>query len=199
MMRVEAQLTDQQVESRRASLTARPLVLRSSGLFLQYWLDISGRFILPKRDDVDPARIVPVLPHITIHQVDSDGQSIFKLAGTGHFEMAGKEITNSRYLDYVAPERRSEARERFRNLISRPCGLVCRLLYLSGANVEHQAESLGLPMIGRSGVVDTVFFVTEKLPEDRRRLSSKDGLTAVEAVDVAYLDLGAGIPAPTAP
>ncbi len=183
-------------ESRRAALMGRGYALPTLPLVLDHWLEIAGTSLLPCRDDVDPARIVKALPYITIHQIDGDGNSVFRLAGTRHFDMVGKEITDSNYLDYVAPERRDEARQRFRTVVGCPCGLYCRLQYLSPAGVERQAESLGLPLVGRSGEIDTILFVTEELPGPARWRDPNAPITHLEPLDVTYLDIGAGIAAP---
>ncbi|WP_340119026.1 PAS domain-containing protein [Pelagibius sp. 7325] len=64
--------------------------------FCAYWWRLAQqRGGIPLRDDIDPARLLPLLPHIFIvEKIKDTGRFFFRLSGTGIREIMGSENTN---------------------------------------------------------------------------------------------------------
>ena len=184
-------LSDSETRARREALLAVPFRNRNSLSVMAHWLEIAGSALVPTRDAIDPARLVSALPFLTIHQVEGPQRSIVRLAGTGVYDALGHEITGRNYFDMVAAERREQADRRIQAVIGHPCGLLSRLLYTVKSGTPAQSESLGLPLVGRGGAVDMILFTNQRLPPDTPPPKPVKG---VDAVDLVYLDIGAGCP-----
>lgn len=187
-------LTDQEAEARRRSLSNLPIVLDTTELLLKHWLDAARNILLPSRDNIDPSQLMAALPFIIIHQFEAPGRSIIRLAGTSIYESLGRELTGTNYFDLVEPNRREQASRRLETVLRHPCGLLSRIPYMLKSGAQGESESLGLPLIGRSGAIDTIIFINQRLPPERVTGARPDDAQGVDAVDASYVDIGAGIP-----
>lgn len=67
-----------------------PIIAR----FLTYWTEKCGTRAYPDRADILPADIVPLLPHISIHEVVDGGKDFrARIFGTAIVELVGEERT----------------------------------------------------------------------------------------------------------
>jgi hypothetical protein len=183
------------VKARAASLSQAPITMRKSALLLDHWLDIAGADLVPHRDLLDPTRIAYALPNVVIHQVETAERVTIRLAGTAFYDVYGRELTGTNYLDLVAPERRAQAYGRLRAVVDHPCALFTELIYASKAGVFGRAESLGLPLVGRNGTVDTIIYVNERLPIEPDPYRPAPEIETVDTLQAVFLDVGAGVPA----
>ena len=74
-----------------------------------YWTELSGARggALPRRSDIDPARIARQLPFISIFQRGTCGRHHIRLAGTGFWNFYHTEITGAAVDDLPIGEARS--------------------------------------------------------------------------------------------
>lgn len=187
-------LTEAALKARAKSLSHAPTALGKSALLLDHWLDIAGADLVPHRDSLDPTRIPGALPNVVIHQIESADRIMIRLAGTAFYDVYGRELTGTNYLDLVAPNRRAQAYDRIRTVVDHPCALFTELAFTARAGVFGRAESLGLPLIGRNGVIDTIIYVNERLPMDLNPFHPNPAIETVDTLQAEFLDLGAGVP-----
>ncbi|HEY4345228.1 MAG TPA: PAS domain-containing protein [Parvibaculum sp.] len=89
-----------------------------------YWEKKRGNRALPDRSDIDPADIVPLLPHITISEV-LDGGADFRIRifGTALVELIGEERTGKRLSEFGTdcnpPTKAERVRARWMDITTR--------------------------------------------------------------------------------
>jgi hypothetical protein len=67
---------------------------------LDYWFRKRAGRLAPRRADIDPADIAPLLPRVMLVDVSTDPIDFrFRLAGTGLFKIHGEELTKKRAQD----------------------------------------------------------------------------------------------------
>lgn len=190
------ELSEDQAGERRHRLSTLPLRSAKSALLLQHWLDIADRSLVPDRASLDPARMVPALPNMVLHQFVASDRIIIRLAGTEFYNAYGRELTGTNYLDLVAPERRERAQTNLAAVIDQPSGLVTTLLYITKGGNVGKAESLGLPLRGPEGRIDMAVYTNDELPSDARWNAHIKAIGSLDVELIDYIDIGAGLPAP---
>jgi hypothetical protein len=126
-----------------------------------YWKQLQLNEVVPRRVDFNPAEVSTILPGIMILEVVSAEKIIVRLAGTGHTEVFGREITGMNFLDFWLPGLRSEAGKVLMTMVSEPCGLLVRIIGITEQNVEVSSVSVGFPLIGRNNQCDMLVFHTD--------------------------------------
>ena len=115
-------------------------------VLLDAWLAWRGTHLLPHHDDIDPIGIGAILPQISILEVSTPDLMQFRLAGTGHRDIFGFELTGQNVLDITPPKLRGQRSHRLWAAATQPCGyhLEIRLTYSHG--IADTFESLALPL-----------------------------------------------------
>jgi hypothetical protein len=110
------------------------------------WSRLRGQRLMPRRSDLDPATLKPILPYMNILEVRARDQLIYRLAGTAIRDMIGTELTGRNLLDLTGPNDRRVRSWRCWNAATRPCGCHynINLAYPGGATNLH--EGLLLPI-----------------------------------------------------
>lgn len=78
----------------------------------EYWLKIKGDRLIPSREDINPAEITSVLPHITLVRVEMPSRRYkLTLVGSENVKAVGADMTG-KYLDEI-PLLKKYAKERY--------------------------------------------------------------------------------------
>jgi len=125
----------------------------------RYWLDIKGQRRMPSRADLKPAEIMPLLPYISLVNVEHDsGRYKIRLVGTETVKAMGVDLTG-RYLDEL-PDIEKFLRDRYDWMVreKRPYLYEDRLNW-AGKNY-YNFHSLGLPLSRNDEDVDILMYAT---------------------------------------
>lgn len=96
---------------------------------LDYWSRKRAGRLAPKRADIDPAEIAPLLPRVILVDVSADPLDFrFRLAGTGLFRIHGAELTNKRALDLEPAAYGALIHRLYCDALARRAPMVHRLL-----------------------------------------------------------------------
>lgn len=122
----------------------------------KYWLKIKGSKALPSRDDINPADITSVLPHITLVRVEEDGRYKLTLVGSENVKVAEEDVTG-KYLDEI-PKLHKYAKERYDWVVQnkRPYIYQGDLMWSEKNFLDYSI--IGLPLSNDNEQVDGIMF-----------------------------------------
>lgn len=184
-------------------MTSMPSVLQDAPeacrLLFRHWDDIRGTALVPRRSQLDPAKLIPILPVLQIVEVQSPGMLRCKLVGTGLRNMFGFEFTGRNYLELAPPGGRRIRAFRHWAGVRRPCGSLFSggVRYPSGAIAP--VVGIGLPLLpDQEDAAGLVLSVTAQVTE-RGWINERSCETIGMPAHFEFLDIGAGIPDSTLP
>lgn len=122
-----------------------------------YWLSMKGERSMPSRDDLNPTDIVPLLPHISLIDVEKEsGRYKMRLIGTETVKAMGIDITG-KYLDEL-PHIEGILKENYDWLVAekRPYLNFDKLKWSNKSYLEYYA--LGLPLSANNTDVNILMF-----------------------------------------
>lgn len=170
-----------------------PVLEPSSQALLDHWLKIRGDNLVPLRSDLRPLDIHALLPCLMLLEYCSPDRLVCRLAGTGIVDRMGVEFTGTNLFDTVIPKQLVMARYRFNAVRTHPCGLVLHTQMQSKYRALFVAELIYLPLRDRQGEITQLVCSVSVLQRDARGTAS-DEHRAMKAFEVAFLDIGAGVP-----
>ena len=77
----------------------------TSRILYNYWNDVRGDRLAPKRFEIEPGRIAGILSETFILEDEGDGHFPFRLAGTRICECFGAELRATDFLDLLGDRR----------------------------------------------------------------------------------------------
>lgn len=174
-----------------------PFRTAGSRILADAWLDFAGDRVTPARRDIDPSRLVEVLPNIVILQYAEPDTIRFRLAGTDFFTTFDREVTGQSYLDVIPPDQREATRRRLFTTVRHPCGLLAVLGKAGSERDRDRLESFGLPLRNDAGDIEFTIHHADYLEpvRDIERIS----MAQVRAAAAAWVDIGRGVPGESAP
>lgn len=186
------ELDNNQVNARRERLMALPFRTSGARVLAEAWLDFAGDRLAPARTDIDPARLVEVLPNIVILEYRPPSEILFRLAGTDFFTTFDREVTGESYLDVIETDQRDATRRRLYSLVEYPCGLIAILGRRADDEDRMKLESFGLPVRNSEGRIAFTLHHADYLEtvEDIRRISMNE----LRALQAQWVDIGRGAP-----
>lgn len=166
---------------------------------LDYWRALPRDGLVPGKSDLNPARILPLLPHIVMLELESREMFRLTLVGTEHGIRCGEEMTGGNYLDRVNPATKSHTVERMWQTIAHPVGSLYTYDEVARSGRRARIESLHLPLADEAGRPRYIVALAKEMNAEGYELNplSEHTYTA-KVVSHRYLDIGAGVPDPTA-
>jgi len=122
----------------------------NSTSLLTYWNSRRGQRPYPLRNEIEPADIARLLPHILIGETVSDTVRRVRLAGTSLCALAGKELKGAEISNLWLPDNRRNA-SGILGAVSDGLPAVLTMDGLSESGRVLQAEALFLPLGGPDG------------------------------------------------
>ena len=106
---------------------------------------------LPRRDALDPAKIVDILPNFALMERTDPATILVRLIGTASVNRIGFDPTGRNILDIHVYSNRERLRRQLSLLLDRPCGqiIAVRQTYTSGRDLD--LDICRLPLADRSG------------------------------------------------
>lgn len=174
----------------------KPLTSAENRRLLEAWCRWRGDRLLPRRADLDLGDIKPLLPMVTLQAWHSRLDVRFTVVGTRVRELIGAELTGANYIDLAPPEHREVRAARIEAMVTQPCGSLFTYHHRFANGLVAQAETLSFPVDadrpGRPRMILTYSAATA--PRYAPPPDPKRPLAVME--DYAFVDIGAGLPAP---
>lgn len=113
----------------------------------RYWQRKRGGRHMPRRLDIDPSEVVPLLPNLQITElVDGGARVRYRLIGTAIVATYGAELTG-KFLDEVfTGDRLRSHEENYRIVCREKCPLLVSSHYVSRAAIELFCHRLIMPL-----------------------------------------------------
>lgn len=179
-----------------AVILPKPLTSAENRRLLEAWCRWRGDRLLPRRADMDLGDIKPLLPMVTLQAWHSRLDVRFTVVGTRVREMIGAELTGANYIDLAPPEHREIRAARIEAMVTRPCGSLFTYHHRFANGLLALAETLSFPIEadrpGRPRMILT--YSAAATPRYAPPADPKRPLAVME--DYAFVDIGAGLPAP---
>jgi len=128
----------------------------------EYWLALARQAGgLPSIQSFDPLRLPQVLSNIWILEVaPENGRFRMRLAGEDINAVYGRSIAGHYFAEVFSPHEVDLIVERYRRALSEPVIFTARGAVYAAAGRLTEGERIGLPMLGREGVTNTLLGAT---------------------------------------
>ncbi len=114
---------------------------------LDYWETVRGDRTMPRRRDIDPTELRPVLPYLQITEVVSGGSSFrYRLVGTAIVEAFGAKFTGKFVDELVTEARDGFVHACYRAVCASRRPAFARSRYVTTTNIDLCANRVPLPL-----------------------------------------------------
>lgn len=163
--------------------------------FAEAWGRWRGNAVAPRRADIRLEEIARWLPLLSVLEIRSREEQVFRLVGTKINEARGRELTGctleelSRPEDWPARSRVNEA------MAAQPCGITFRALFRYSFGEDAVSEYLCLPVYANDPAAPVqLFTIRQPLRDVALQLPQLNPETNPVGDDNRFVDLGAGVP-----
>jgi hypothetical protein len=165
-------------------------------LLLDHWNSLPKHDLIPRRADLDPAKLRPLLGFLILAELNLKGELRLRLVGTNHVYRWGRDLTGGDYLQLLPAADRPLALARARLVLEHPCGCLGRCVeeYSSGAAVT--LEFLRLPMRDEQDKATRLIIYAREIAPPLGQVNRGRGVGVRELPGVRFIDIGNGVPAP---
>ncbi|MEQ8816441.1 MAG: PAS domain-containing protein [Thalassobaculum sp.] len=163
--------------------------------FVQAWLRWRGDATVPRRGQIALSDIARHLHWLSVLEVRSAEEMIFRLVGTAINASRGRELTGTSLKDLSRPE--DWPRRSLINLAlaGRPCGLYFRVLFEYSVGGPVFSEYVCLPVFAdEEGAPPQLFTIRQPVENVALKLPQLDPAYNRVGDDNRFVDLGAGVP-----
>lgn len=147
------------------------------------------------KPDLSMRKLALCMPNITLMEVRSDANVIYRIAGDNVVARLGLNPTGHNFIDFIPEAERKPTAVANRHCLTRPCGiyLVYENDYSSGRRMI--SESLILPL-RKSADEDANLLIGLHVHHEASGLSCDPGETHLmtNLLVSSYIDIGAGVP-----
>jgi hypothetical protein len=163
-------------------------------LLLDYWYEQRGSEPLPRRGQIDPARLQPILPFITISELVSRQIVRVRLAGTGMRDLLGFELTGRNYLDLTPPAQRRTRSWRIWSAACQPCGSRYSGTLLYSTQASETYHGISLPVLSDQPDQPMQAISVLLVAAGRRWYGQSSDPAIGLSEDFGFIDVGYGVP-----
>lgn len=164
--------------------------------FVHAWLSWRGDAVAPRRGQLALDEIARHLRWLSVLEIRSADEQMFRLVGTAVNATRGRELTGTNLKDLSRPEdwpRRSGINVA---MAGQPCGLYFRVLFGYSLGPPVPSEYVCLPVFADDDAAPRqLFTIREPLMDVTLRLPQLDPVYNQVGDDNRFVDLGAGVPA----
>ncbi len=164
--------------------------------FVDAWLVWRGDAVAPRRDQISLADVARHLHWLSVLEVRSAEEMVFRLVGSAINATRGRELTGASLKDLSRPEdwpRRSQINMALAGL---PCGLYFRVLFGYSVGPPVYSEYVCLPVFAQSDDAPRQLFTIRQPVENvALKLPQLDPVYNQVGEDNRFVDIGAGVAA----
>lgn len=171
------------------------LETRCCRAYAEAWNRWRGDAIAPKRSDVRLEDIKRWLPLISVLEIRSEQEQVFRLVGTKINEARGRELTGTSLKDLSRPEDWPARARVNAAMAAQPCGVTFRVVFRYSFGNDTVSEYLCLPVYPDDPMAPTqLFTIREPLRDVTIQFPQLDPETNPVGDDNRFVDIGAGVP-----
>jgi hypothetical protein len=162
---------------------------------LEEWDAARSGALVPRRAEIDPAALRPLLPNLFILELLSPDEIRFRLAGTRYCDLVGFDATGMNFIDLAPAEDRRTRAYRNWSAVRRPCGTYFTVLrkFHTGTREFHYGLLLPVRPARDGGAPQLIGVLVSSSGRDRVNRAEEPVLTMPEIFE--FVDIGAGVPA----
>ena len=169
-------------------------MLSSFKPFIEYWLDLRGAALVPRREDFHPFHVKEFMGRIVIIERLSRMHFQVRLVGTEIVTRLGHDHTGEDYLNLLnVPENAESMADLFNAVLDQPMGIWGDREMIT-SHGTYGARFLHLPILHKASHAGE-FFTVADFDQPLLQLSGVKFLRFGKLKQFALLDIGAGIPA----
>ena len=166
-------------------------------MLLDAWLGWRGDRLLPRRSEVDPIALKPILPLLGILEIAAKDIARFRLAGTGLRDVFGFDPSGKNAVELVRDQYRVQRAYRLYLPATMPCAYLGQNKFAYASGVPDTFESVGLPLDpDKTDGHRLIIFALDSLRGKRWRNDS-GSIIDMTTDAFQFVDIGAGIPPST--
>ena len=163
--------------------------------FVDAWLRWRGDAVAPRRQEIALADIAGHLRWLSVLEIRSAEEQMFRLVGTAINEPRGRELTGTNPKDLSRPQdwpRRSAINVA---MAGQPCGLYFRVLFAYSLGPPVASEYVCLPVFADDDAAPRqLFTIRQPLESVTFKLPQLDPVYNRVGDDNRFVDIGAGVP-----
>ena len=163
--------------------------------FIDAWRQWRGGKVLPSRSEADPALLRVTMAAVTILQVNSPDEIVYRMTGSEMDRFTGRRRAGQNIVDLAPPQQRDERILRHQNIVCVPCGAWLLRRSVNENGLVGELESVLLPVANdKDSERPFIYFSCDvRRPKNIEFSNPPAGLEL--ARDFEYIDIGAGVPA----
>lgn len=127
---------------------------RSSSTLYDYWNEVRGDRVAPRRFEIEPARLAPILPDAFILERVGELDIRYRLAGTRIQEQFGFELRGTSLFDGFCLPDQSLLERHIRRMVRQGGGALFEVTSFGVSRRSVQHECLILPLVHMRDTVD---------------------------------------------
>jgi hypothetical protein len=127
---------------------------KNNQALFEYWNSVRGDRVAPRRFDIEPGRLGPVLPDTFILERKDDGALVYRLAGTRLCESFGTDLRGRDFLEGITPADRIKLKPHLDCVINQGAVSVQALEIENSEGKVGTAEVLLLPLVHTRDLID---------------------------------------------
>ena len=158
---------------------------------LSYWLKSRGDALAPRRTDIDPTAIGPILASVWLcDYLPEERRFRMRLAGEDINLLYGRNITQCYFEEIIAPPLLADVVRRYRRVVEEPAILHCGGHIYLATQRSDVGERLVLPLAGDDGALTHVIGASVYAAPDPR---NRAGPIMRESMAETFTPLAASI------
>ncbi len=164
--------------------------------YVEAYLSARGDKALPYFEDCLTGAMLPYLKDVSVLEVQGDGNAHVRFAGTNIFNRMDVEVTGKNLLDFFAEGTQEATYADLVSAILTPCGIYASYDSLYPEGKRAKVEILAL-IATSEDKPDSRFVITQFIfdPVEVQYARMGEQRVGFDALRVAYVDLGFGVPA----
>lgn len=163
--------------------------------FAAAWNRWRGTAVAPRRADVRLEEIARWLPLLSVLEIRSREEQVFRLVGTQINEARGRELTGTTLKELSRPEDWPARSLVNAEMAAKPCGITFRALFRYSVGADAESEYLCLPVFANDPAAPVqLFTIRQPLRDVTLQLPQLDAETNPVGDGNRFVDLGAGVP-----
>jgi hypothetical protein len=166
---------------------------------IERWSAWRGERLLPRRSEIDLGSIKHILPDVSLIEVRSPDEAVFRVAGSSFRDFAGFEVTGHNYIALLEPRRREAVASTIQLVVGRPVGVLYSMRHRFPSGAVIPIEVMSLPIeADKPGGARLILSSNILLMSRREEPEAAPDRRLPHPGTYDFIDIGAGIPASSA-
>jgi hypothetical protein len=163
-------------------------------ILFDLWNELRGERLLPMAAEVDPIKMVKLLPEVAIFDVFSRDNITYRLAGTGVSGRLGSDPTGKNLIELTDPPTREFVADLFEKISSQPVGAIVHYHNTYSVGTLAPVHSFLLPVSGGDASNPRVISLHARASATAYAAAQEATVIGTSVEETIWIDIGAGAP-----